>query len=106
VAAGLLAVLAIVLHRKKDALLPSTTPPPSVPVEKDKLVTSAWWESSELRKEYERRGYNQFYWSKAERVPERQNKGYEIVYLGDPAASIRYRIINKSGQMLLAKRDA
>jgi hypothetical protein len=108
IAALALAGVAIGLHRKKDALSPrpTQTPEQHVPTEKDKLVTSAWWEASDLRKEYEHRGFKHFYWSKPELIPEREGKGYEVVYLDDSAANARYRIVNKSGQVLLAKRDA
>ena len=63
IVAVVLAGVAIRFHRKKDAQLPVPTPEHRVPTEKDKLVTSAWWEASDLRKEYERRGFRHFYWS-------------------------------------------
>ena len=74
--------------------------------EKDKLVTSAWWEASDLRKEYESRGFKQFHWANAERVAEREQQGHEPVYLRESATNTNFRIVNKSGQVLMAKRDA
>ena len=99
-AAVIFAAVAIILHRKKDAQL---SPQDQVQVDKDKFVTSQWWETSDLRKEYIARGLNVFRWSNAERVAERQQHGYEIVYLEDPVARIRYRIVNRSEQVLITK---
>jgi hypothetical protein len=102
-AAGLAcALLAIQLHRTKDAL--TASPRPQAPGEGDKLVTQRWWESSELRTEYEQRGFSQFYWSNRDSIPERQQQGYEVVFENDTVADMKYRIVNKSGQVLLAKR--
>ena len=103
VVAVVLAAVAIILHRKKDALDDAK---PRQPTQRDKLVTSPWWEASDLRKDYEGRGLNHFHWSNADRVPEREQQSHEIVYLDDMDANIRYRIVNKSGQVLMAKRDA
>jgi hypothetical protein len=97
------AILAIHLHRSKDALADQPQGPPT---EQDKLVTLRWWESSGLRTEYERRGFNHFYWSNPEAIAERWQQGYETVWEDDAPANARYPIVNKSGQVLLAKRDA
>jgi len=102
----LLAAVAIILHRKKDAVHALEESKPRPRTHRDKLVTSTWWEASDVRKDYEGRGLNHFNWSNAERVPEREEQGHEIVYLDDATANIRYRIVNKSGQVLMAKRDA
>ena len=104
VAALAFAILAIQLHRAKDAL--AVTPEPQAPGEGDKLVTLRWWESSALRAEYEQRGFSKFYWSNRDAIPERQQQGYEVVLENDAAANMKYRIVNKSDQVLLAKRDA
>lgn len=106
VAAMVLATVAIVLHMKKDAVHALEESKPRPPTQQDKLVTSAWWEASDLRKDYEGRGLKHFRWSNADRVPEGEQQGHEIVYLDDATANIRYRILNKSGQVLMAKRDA
>lgn len=106
VAAVVLAAVAIILHRKKDAVHAIEESKPRPPTQQDKLVTSAWWEASDLRKDYKGRGLNHFHWSNADRVPEREQQGHEIVYLDDANANICYRIVNKSGQVLMAKRDA
>ncbi|MCK4818875.1 hypothetical protein KA005_24085 [bacterium] len=74
--------------------------------EKDKEVNNAWWESSGLKKEYEARGYNEFSWSNSDRVVERIAAGKEPVYEVDPENRIKYRLVNKSGQILLCKKTA
>ena len=110
IAAGIaaigLAISAVVLHRKKDTLQSQTVSAPVAPVETDKLATSAWWEASDLKKQYLSRGLIHFHWSNAERVAEREQQGHEIVYLDDPAFNIRYLIVNRSRQVLMAKPDA
>ena len=106
VAALALAILAIALHIRKDAFQVAATSTPQPPSQEDKLVTSAWWDASDLRKEYVGRGLNHFHWSSAERVAEREQQGHEIVYLDTVETNIRYRIVNKSGQVLMARRDA
>ena len=106
------AFLAIALHSKKDALLamysnaPQPVQAPQSPIEQGKVVTTAWWDASDLKKEYESRGLASFRWSNVDRVPEREQQGYEVVYLDDAPANARYRIVNKSGQVLIANRDA
>lgn len=106
VAAAAFAILAIMLHRRKDAVQAAAIPAPQPPAQEDKLATSAWWEASDLRKEYLSRGLNHFHWSNADRVAEREQQGHEIVHLDNREANIRYRIVNKSDQVLMAKRDA
>ena len=107
-AAILFALLAIVLHKKKDALAATASsaqvaPMPPLPAEKDKIVTSEWWNASDLKKEYEGRGWTTFRWSNVDRVPEREQEGYKVVVLRDPSANMRYRLVNRSGQVLVAK---
>jgi hypothetical protein len=106
IGAAFFAAVAIFLHKKKDTDHASDAPKRRPPAQQDKMVTSAWWEASDLRKDYERRGFNQFRWSNADQVAEREQQGYEIVYLDDSNANIRYRIINRSGQVLMAKHHA
>lgn len=108
IAAILFAAVAIALHRRKDAQVtkePAMQQQPiaAVPIEIDKMVTSDWWNSSELRREYERRGQTTFRWSNADRVPEREQEGYKVVYLRDEPMNTRYRLVNRSGQVLVAK---
>ena len=98
--AVVLAVVAITLHRKKDALHTLAASNLQPPTQQNKLVTSAWWEASDLRKDYEGRGLSHFHWSNADRVAEREQQGHEIVYLDDTHANVRFRIVNKSGQVL------
>lgn len=106
VAALALAILAVVLHKMKDAFQVAATSVPQPPAQENKLVTAAWWEASDLRKEYVGRGLHHFHWSNAERVAEREQQGHEIVQFDSVGTNIRYRIVNKSGQILMAKRDA
>lgn len=95
------AIIAIVLHRKKDTQ--QTLPSVQAVLEEDKLVTSNWWEASDLRKEYVGRGLSLFRWSNGDRVAERQQEGYEVVILKEPEANKRFRLVNKSGQVLVAR---
>lgn len=106
IAAVVFAAIAVTLHRRKDAVLALEASKPRPPTQQDKLVTSAWWEASDLRTSYEARGFNHFYWSNADQVAEREQQGYEIVHFDDAKANIRYRIVNRSGQILVAKHDA
>ena len=46
----------------------------------NKIVNSIWWESSELKKSLEAEGYNTFSWSNSDRVEERIDKGYEVIF--------------------------
>ena len=110
VAAGVVAIVlagvAIALHRKKDTIQSDAANVTVAPTEKDKVVTSNWWEASDLRNQYLARGLNSFRWSESDRAAEREQRGYEVVYLVDAEANVRYRIINRSGQVLIAKSDA
>ena len=106
IAALMLAIIAIVLHRKKDALQANAVTIPQESVEKDKLVNSEWWEASDLRMEYASRGLKNVRWSNPEIIARREQQGYEVIYLDDHAAKVRYRIVNKSGQVLIGNRDA
>ena len=75
-------------------------------MESEKEVDSNWWESSSLKRQYENNGFVQFGWSNSDRVPERLTQGREIVYEMDQKNRIKYKLINKSKQVLLAKKDA
>lgn len=105
-AAVVFAILAVMLQRRQDAVPAAATSSPQPPAQRDQLATSDWWETSDLRKEYVSRGLNHFDWSDAKRVAKLQQQGHEIVVLDDVEANIRYRIVNKSGEVLMAKRDA
>jgi hypothetical protein len=72
----------------------------------DKEVNSTWWESSDLKKQYEAKGYRDFAWSNADRVAERIAEGKEFVYELDTENRIKYRLVNKSGQVLLCRACA
>src|SRR6266849_2987043 len=67
--------------------------------EEDKEVTSAWWEASDLRKDYEAKGFRSFGWSNSDRVAERQAEGAEVIYLIDDTRKVKFRVVNRSGQM-------
>lgn len=73
--------------------------------EKEKEVNSAWWESSELKKLYEAKGYKDFGWSNSDRVAERVVEGKEIVHEVDQKNRIKYRLVNKSGQVLVCRTE-
>jgi hypothetical protein len=73
---------------------------------KDKLATLQWWNVSALREEYQARGLSHFLWSNAEHLAGHLAEGYETVYEVDNARKIRYRIVNKNGQVLIARNIA
>lgn len=75
-------------------------------IEKEKEVNTAWWESSELKKQYEEAGCSEFGWSNADRVAERLSSGKEVVYEIDKKNRVKHRLVNKSGQVLLCRRGA
>lgn len=106
VIAVILAIIAIVLHRKKDALQVNAATASQAPVEKDKLVNSEWWDASDIRMEYASRGLKNVRWSDPESIARREQQGYEIIYLDDLAANVRYRIVNRNGQVLIGNHDA
>jgi len=69
--------------------------------EKEKLVNTNWWESSELKAQYEANGYTDFGWSNPDRLAERISEGKETVIERDEENRINYRLINRSGQVLV-----
>jgi len=71
--------------------------------EEEKEVNTTWWESSELKKQYEAKGFKDFAWSKSDRVTERIADGKEIVLEIDEKNRIKYKLVNSSGQVLLCK---
>ena len=75
-------------------------------IEKEKEVNSAWWESSTLKTEYEAQGFSNFGWSNSEKVAERIASGKEVVYEKDVKNRVKYKLVNKSGQILLCKKSA
>ena len=72
--------------------------------EKEKVVNSNWWESSELKRTLEARGFK-FRWSNRDRIEERKQSGYELIYEEDKINRTRYVLVNSSGQVLIGKRD-
>lgn len=85
--------------------LGNTASQATAPSERDKLVNSAWWEASDLRKEYQNRGFSRFHWSNAQSVAEREQQEHEVVYLNDASTNTRFRLVNRSGQILMARRN-
>jgi hypothetical protein len=73
--------------------------------EESKEVNTVWWESSELKKEYEEKGCKNFAWSNADRVEQRVAEGKAIVYEFDEQDHVKYRLVNKSGQVLICQID-
>ena len=74
--------------------------------ENEKEVNSSWWESSTVKSEYEAQGFTGFGWSNSDKVAERIASGKEFVYEKDEENRIKYRLVNKSGQVLLCKKSA
>ena len=73
-------------------------------VEKDKEVNSAWWESSGLKNQYEEKGYKDFGWSNSDLVAQRIEDGKEIVFEIDEGNRVKYKLLNRSGQVLLGRK--
>jgi len=71
-------------------------------VEEKKEVNSAWWESSELKKQYVANGFKSFGWSNSDRVAERIAEGKAIVYEVDIDNRVKYKLVNSSGQVLMS----
>ncbi len=74
--------------------------------EEEKVVNSAWWESSNLKTEYEAKGYGSFAWSNSDKVEERVAFGKEIVYEVDEKHGVKYKLVNSSGQVLMCHAGA
>src|SRR3990172_5962950 len=74
--------------------------------EQDKEVTSTWWEASDVKKDYEARGFRSFRWSNSDRVAERRDEGAEIIYLIDDATKVKFRLVNRNGQVLIGRKGA
>ena len=74
--------------------------------EQEKIVNSKWWESSDLKAQYESKGCKDFDWSNPDRLAERITEGREIVFDTDDENRIKYRLINKSGQVLVCRKGA
>jgi hypothetical protein len=74
--------------------------------EEDKQVTSAWWEASDLKREYEAMGFRSFGWSNADLVAERQAEGAEVIYEVDNGKKSKSRLVNRSGQLLIGRKGA
>ncbi len=74
--------------------------------ENEKVVNTNWWESSDLKTQYETNGYKDFGWSNADRLSERIAEGKEIVFETDEENRTKYRLVNKSGQVLVCSKGA
>ena len=103
-----LAAIAIYFHRTKDAQdraaeLNQETHRPRGSAVQDKVVSSEWWNSSPLRDQYEGRGLYNFRWSNSDRVADCEREGYEVVCDSSSNLNSVYRIVNRSGQILLAR---
>ena len=73
--------------------------------EQEKEVNSAWWEASNLKKEYEAKGFRSFAWSNSDRVAEREVEGAEMIYEIDPDRKVKFRLVNRSAQVLIGRKD-
>jgi hypothetical protein len=73
--------------------------------EKEKVINNAWWESSELKQQYEAQGCTEFMWSNEDRVAERIATGKEPVCEVDEQNRTKYKLVNKSGQVLLCTKS-
>ncbi len=70
--------------------------------EEEKIVNSNWFDSSDLKKQLQEKGYT-FYWSNHDSVEENKGKGYEVIFDKDESKNVNYKLVNKSGQILLGK---
>jgi hypothetical protein len=70
--------------------------------EQVKLVDMSWPQKSGFEAEAEERGL-QLRWSNPERLESRRLDGWDVVYEMDKQQRIRFRIENKSQQVLIAK---
>jgi hypothetical protein len=68
----------------------------------DKIVSSNWFDSSEIKKDFESQGYS-FRWFSPDKIEERIQKGYVVIYEEDKSNMKRNRFVNKSGQILIGK---
>jgi len=73
--------------------------------EQQKEINDTWWESSELKKQYEENGCNNFGWSNSDRVAELIAEGREIVYEVNEDKRVKYMLVNKSGQVLVCRKN-
>jgi hypothetical protein len=71
--------------------------------EREKIVSTAWWESSDLKTQYEAKGCTDFGWSNPDRLAERMAEGKQVVFEIDHQNQIKYHIVNKSGQVLVCR---
>ncbi len=74
--------------------------------EQEKIVNTNWWESSDLKLQYESKGCKEFRWSNPDRLAERIAEGKEVVFETDEENRIKYRLANKSGQVLVCRKGA
>ena len=67
-----------------------------------KEISNTWWDSSPLKKKLEKKGYS-FRWSDSDAVEERLRNGFEIIFKKNLFKKRRF--INKSGQVLIGRKD-
>ena len=72
--------------------------------EEDKEVNSDWWNASDAKKDFERRGFQSFGWSNADRVAEREHEDAEVIYLVDKIGRVKSRLVNRNGQVLIGRK--
>lgn len=72
-------------------------------VYEDKQVNNNWFELSDLKKTLETEGFT-FRWSNVDAIEERKQKGYKIIYEEDKQNKRKYRLVNKSGQVLIGRK--
>lgn len=72
--------------------------------EKERVVNTNWWESSELKAQYEAKGCSEFGWTNPDRLAERVAEGKEVVFETDEENRTKYRLVNKSGQVLICRK--
>lgn len=70
--------------------------------EAEKEVNNSWWESSNLKRKLESKGYS-FRWSSSEKVAQRVNEGYEVVF--EKELFKKHKLINSSGHILIGKKN-
>jgi hypothetical protein len=74
--------------------------------EQEKVVNTNWWECSNLKAQYESKGYKDFSWSNPDRLAERIAEGKEVVFETDEENRIKYRLVNKGSQVLVCRKGA
>lgn len=68
----------------------------------EKKVNSTWWEKSQLKGKLEKNGYI-FRWTDSDSVEEKSSNGYEIIF--EKTLFSKHKLVNKSGQILIGKKN-